>query len=87
MPKKLQTNDQLASLKEEIDEFSNERDWDKFHTPKNLTMALTVEAAELMEIFQWLDGHREIADLSEKKRQAVEHEVADIIIYLLVFAP
>jgi dCTP diphosphatase len=48
-------------------------------------MALTVEAAELMEIFQWQDNQEGISGLSEKQRQAVEHEIADIFIYVLRF--
>lgn len=78
-------SDPLSLLKQKIDQFSADRDWEKFHTPKNLTMALTVEAAELMEIFQWQDGQEVVYKLTEKKRQSVEHEVADIFIYLLRF--
>lgn len=77
--------DQLGLLQQKVDEFSLQRDWEKFHTPKNLTMALTIEAAELMEIFQWQEGADGIAGLSDKMRLAVEHEVADIFIYLLRF--
>lgn len=75
----------LSSLTKMIDEFAHDRDWEKFHSPKNLTMALTVEASELMEIFQWQDGQEGIDSLSEKKRHAVEQEVADVLIYLLRF--
>jgi NTP pyrophosphatase (non-canonical NTP hydrolase) len=77
--------DRLRLLKQKIDEFSSSRDWEKFHTPKNLCMALTVEAAELMEIFQWLEPQETFKGLSSKKQTAVEHEVADIFIYLLRF--
>jgi NTP pyrophosphatase (non-canonical NTP hydrolase) len=85
MPNEPSATDQLSLLQQKVDEFSQQRDWEKFHTPKNLTMALTVEAAELMEIFQWQEGAEGIAGLSDNKRQAVEHEVADIFIYLLRF--
>ena len=85
MPNQPSATDQLGLLQQKVDEFSLQRDWGKFHTPKNLTMALTVEAAELMEIFQWQEGAEGIAGLSDKKRLAVEHEVADIFIYLLRF--
>jgi dCTP diphosphatase len=77
--------DKLHLLKQKVDAFSKARDWEKFHTPKNLSMALTVEASELMEIFQWLDPHEAFRDLSPDKKTAVEHEVADIFIYLLRF--
>ncbi|QJI28937.1 nucleotide pyrophosphohydrolase [Pseudomonas sp. ADAK18] len=77
--------DKLHLLKQKVDAFSKARDWEKFHTPKNLSMALTVEASELMEIFQWLDPQEAFTDLSAKKKTAVEHEVADIFIYLLRF--
>ena len=77
--------DRLRQLQEKVDEFSTARDWEKFHTPKNLSMALTVEAAELMEIFQWLEPQEHFKALSPKKQTAVEHEVADIFIYLIRF--
>jgi dCTP diphosphatase len=85
MTKKLPSSNPLDSLKKRIERFAQERDWEKFHTPKNLTMALAVEAAELMEIFQWLGGEAGMDGLSKKKRVAVEHEVADVFIYLLRF--
>jgi dCTP diphosphatase len=56
MPDQPSATDQLVLLQQKVDEFSLQRDWEKFHTPKNLTMALTIEAAELMEIFQWQEG-------------------------------
>jgi NTP pyrophosphatase (non-canonical NTP hydrolase) len=68
-------------------EFSANRDWEKFHNPKNLAMALSVEAAELVEIFQWLTA-QEASALSEdaQKVQAVEDEMADVFLYLLRMA-
>lgn len=77
--------DRLGLLKQKVDDFSKARDWEKFHTPKNLAMALTVEAAELMEIFQWLEPQKTYQSLPSEKQMAVEHEVADIFIYLLRF--
>ena len=77
------TADQLADLRKKIDEFSEARDWGKFHTPKNLSMALSVEVAELMEHFQWQDGTEAFADLPEQRKEAVTHEVADVFIYLM----
>lgn len=79
------TADQLADLRKKIDEFSEVRDWGKFHTPKNLSMALSVEVAELVEHFQWQDSLEGFADLPEKKKEAVAHEVADVFIYLMRF--
>lgn len=77
--------DKLVALRRQIDQFSEVRDWGKYHTPKNLTMALSVEASELMEIFQWQDGAEGFASLSDTKKEAVAHEVADVFIYLLRF--
>lgn len=77
--------DQLAALRLEIDRFSEVRDWGQFHTPKNLSMAMSVEASELMEIFQWQVGNEDFASLSESKKEAVAHEVADVFIYLMRF--
>ncbi len=66
-------------------DFVRERDWEKFHSPKNLTMALSVEASELMEHFQWLT-EEESGDLPPEKRAAVEDEMADVLIYLVRLA-
>ena len=85
IPKSPQSSEKLELLKQKIDKFASDRDWEKFHTPKNIAMALSVEAAELMEIFQWLDGSEGVTSLSTKKIQDVKHEVADIFIYLLRF--
>lgn len=72
----------LETLRDRLREFAKERDWDQYHTPKNLSMALIAEAAELIEHFQWVDGsHSHI--LAEKTRQSVEEELADILIYLV----
>ena len=57
-------------------------DWEQFHTPKNLTMALSVEASELVEIFQWLTPEQS-SNLNDKQMNAVNEEVADVAIYLL----
>lgn len=77
--------DHFAALRLEIDHFSEVRDWEQFHTPKNLSMALSVEASELMEIFQWQDGNEDFALLADSKKEAVAHEVADVFIYLMRF--
>jgi NTP pyrophosphatase (non-canonical NTP hydrolase) len=74
--------DSLIELRQKIDAFVNERDWAQFHSPKNLAMAMIVEAAELVEHFQW-DTIQESYDLSAEKRQEVAHELADTFVYLL----
>jgi dCTP diphosphatase len=75
----------IGTLKEILREFARERDWDKFHTPKNLSMALIAEAAELVEHFQWVEGDNSHL-LEEKVRPSVEEEIADIFIYLVRIA-
>jgi dCTP diphosphatase len=75
----------LESLRDRLREFARERDWDQYHSPKNLSMALIAEAAELIEHFQWVEGDRSHL-LEDKTRQAVEEELADILIYLVRLA-
>lgn len=77
--------DSLHALRTRIHDFVAERDWAKFHTPKNLAMAMIVEAAELVEQFQW-DTPEESLHLSPEKREAVSHELADTFVYLLRIA-
>ena len=77
--------DSLQDLREKINTFVAERDWTQFHTPKNLAMAMIVEAAELVEQFQW-DTPAESQQLSSEKREAVAHELADTFVYLLRLA-
>ncbi len=76
------TADDLESLRQRLAEFAAERDWDQFHAPKNLAMALIAECAELVEHFQWLNEDQSAA-LSPEKRAAVRLEIADILIYLV----
>ena len=77
-------SDVLSSLINEIREFADERDWHKFHTPKNLSMALAGEAGELLAEFQWLTPEESLKEsLSEEQRKAIELEIADVQIYLL----
>tara|TARA_B100000787_G_C16175667_1_gene288882 strand:- start:1340 stop:1759 length:420 start_codon:yes stop_codon:yes gene_type:complete len=73
----------LENLKLKLREFSKDRDWEQFHNPKNLATALSVEASELLEIFQWSnDGGLKEIDNPEK-RQEIEKEIADIFNYLV----
>lgn len=78
----------LARLRELVRQFVDERDWDQFHTPKNLASALSVEAAELLEHFQWLQHGRvdELSELGEHKLTEVRHEMADVLVYLVRLA-
>jgi len=74
--------DSLEILRQQLAEFASKRDWDQFHSPKNLSMALIAEAAELVEHFQWLTDE-ESRQLNDDKKSAVSHELADILIYLI----
>ena len=69
-------------IQNEIKTFVDERDWEQFHSPKNLSMALSVEAAELVEIFQW-QKQEEYSENEEKVASAVKDEVADIFYYVV----
>jgi dCTP diphosphatase len=71
----------LDELATELRRFAGERQWEEFHTPKNLAAALIVEAAELLEHFQWLTPEQS-KDLSSATRQEVGQEIADVLIYL-----
>lgn len=73
---------ELDKLKLQLRQFAADRDWDQFHSPKNLSMALIVEAAELVEHFQWLTEEQSV-NLSASKLKEVEEELADIFIYLV----
>jgi dCTP diphosphatase len=75
----------LEQIKIRLREFAAERDWDQFHSPKNLSMALIVEAAELVEHFQWLTEDQS-QTLPAEKLAEVEQEIADIQIYLIRLA-
>ncbi|MGB5131452.1 MAG: nucleotide pyrophosphohydrolase [Steroidobacteraceae bacterium] len=75
----------LVELKERLREFVAERDWDQFHSPKNLAMALSVEAAELVELFQWLTEEQSAALDADRRRRAAE-EMADVLWYLVRIA-
>lgn len=75
----------LGLLRERLRAFAAERDWDQFHTPKNLAAALSVEAAELLEHFQWLTDAQS-ADLDPAKKARVAEELADVLLYLVRLA-
>ena len=81
------TASDIAALQAKILAFARERDWLQFHDPKNLSMAVAVEAGELMEHFRWVRSDESLAVLKDAKtREAIAHEVADVAILLLEFA-
>ena len=73
--------DNLTTLRDAIRDFAQARDWEQFHTPKNLVMALSVETAELMEHFQWLTPEKSM-QLDAQSKTEVGQEIADVLIYL-----
>lgn len=77
----------LEAIQEKIRQFVEEREWEKYHTPKNLAMSAAIESAELMEIFQWLTGDESVAvAASPELMEATRQEVADVLIYVLRLA-
>jgi dCTP diphosphatase len=76
---------ELETLRDQLRTFAAEREWDQFHSPKNLAMALSVEASELLEHFQWR-GEKESYQLTNEERQAVAYEAADVMLYLIRIA-
>lgn len=77
----------VAELRERVLAFAREREWEQFHSPKNLSMALAAESGELMEHFLWAESRDSAAVLADpKKRGKIEDELADVVIYALEFA-
>jgi NTP pyrophosphatase (non-canonical NTP hydrolase) len=78
---------EIDELKSEIRAFADARDWEQFHTPKNLSMAVAGEAGELVAEFQWLTAEQSIrSNMSDEKLRDVELEIADVAIYLIRLA-
>ena len=75
----------MEKLRTSLREFADARKWHPFHTPKNLAMALSVETAELTEIFQWMEGDQS-RDVDEATRSHIAEEVGDVMIYLTMLA-
>src|SRR4030067_3752911 len=77
----------LLDIQQKLRKFAEDRNWDQFHSPKNLSMALAAETAELLEIFQWLteEQSKDIVN-SEKEIAQVKEEIADVFIYLVRLA-
>ena len=76
---------ELDGLRDQLRAFAAARDWDQFHSPKNLAMALSAEAAELLEIFQWLTEEQS-RSLAPDAHAAASDEVADVLLYLIRLA-
>ena len=76
----------IKTIQKQLADFADERDWDQFHNPKNLAMALSVEASELVEIFQWLTPEQAEEIMDSSQSDHVKEEVADVMIYLLRLA-
>jgi NTP pyrophosphatase (non-canonical NTP hydrolase) len=79
------SNTSVSDLRELVREFVEERNWKKFHSPKNLSMALAIEAGELMEHFQWITT-AESRELDEEKKAEVGEELADVLCYSMAIA-
>jgi dCTP diphosphatase len=78
---------EINDLKSEIRAFADARDWEQFHTPKNLSMAVAGEAGELVAEFQWLTADQSVrSNMSDEKLRDVELEIADVAIYLIRLA-
>src|SRR3954470_15458432 len=84
-PVTMEESGEFARLRDLVRVFVAERDWDQFHSPKNLATALSVEAAELLEHFQWLQ-HGRVEELGDDKLREVRHEMADVLVYLVRLA-
>jgi len=78
-------NNDIQQLQAALRRFADERDWAQFHTPKNLAASLSIEAAEVLEHFQWLTDEQS-RQLDTDQRKAVSHEIADVLLYLLQLA-
>ena len=75
----------VQDLKQIVRDFVNERDWNQFHSPKNLSMSIAIEAAELMEHFQWI-SLEDSTKVDPNRKHAVEEELADVMCYCLALA-
>lgn len=77
----------IKKLQKHLQNFAEDRNWEQFHTPKNLTMAMVIEAGELMEIFQWLTPEQsKLKNLGPEKYQHSREEIADVFTYLIRLA-
>jgi NTP pyrophosphatase (non-canonical NTP hydrolase) len=81
-------DDTLLTLRTLLREFALDRDWQKFHTPKNLAVSVAIEAGELLEAFQWLESGAlaELQQLPASRLESVRNEIADVLLYLIRLA-
>lgn len=77
--------DKLEQLQKAVADLVAEREWQQFHTPRNTCAKITIEAAELLELFEWTAPGQDEHKLVEQKLQAIRHEVADVLLSLLMF--
>lgn len=76
----------IKKIQKQLSDFADERNWNQFHNPKNLVMAMSVEASELVEIFQWLTPEQAEAIMTSSESEHVKEEIADVLIYLIRLA-
>lgn len=77
----------IKGLQRQLAQFAKERDWEQFHTPKNLAMALAGEAGELLEVFQWLTAEQSLREnIAESELEKCREEIADVLLYVLRLA-
>ena len=79
----LNMSNDLGDITNMIDDFSNQRDWSQFHSPKNLAVSISIEANELLECFQWDNPSVKAVNDDTELRQKIQHELADVLIYAL----
>lgn len=79
-------NTTIQEMRSLIDSFADERDWQQFHSPKNLSMSISIESAELMELFQWLslEDAKKVMESGKTRENAID-EIADVLIYAFAF--
>jgi len=75
----------VQQLREHVEKFTDEREWLQFHNPKDLSMALSIEASELMEKFLWIDQKKSFQEI-ENNKEEIEQELADVLMYVICFA-
>jgi NTP pyrophosphatase (non-canonical NTP hydrolase) len=78
-------DDRISTIQEKIRAFRDARDWLQFHNPKDLAIGLSIEASELLEVFLWKDK-KEVETAAHEKREQIEHELADVAVYLFELA-
>ena len=81
------SNSSIQELKELVGKFVHDREWEKFHNPKDLAEAICIEAAELLEVFQWMSSDEAVRQIDDSsKLERIEEELADVLVYCLSLA-